>query len=223
MSASSIAARAGSPISRVSRAMLLNPTFRTADRPPFGAYRSVIGLESGMVRYLTRRRYENDTPPQTDTRDPATLVEEAVADVVARAESWLGWDGQPALREGNVWTPHKVLRRVTDHLLDHLAELECRLAQRPTIPDRWHGRMATTDADFARFTEIDLDEATSRLTRLAACYHARLSTVADADLDARPEGGGWTLRQLVHHVAHVNAYADMLAPGHTTAPPDKDA
>ena len=104
-----------------------------------------------------------------------------------------------------------MLRRVADHLLDHLAEIECRLAGRPTIPDRWHGRMVTTDADFARFTEIDLDEATSRLTRLATCYRARLSTVDDAILDAVPAGGGWTLRQVVHHVSHVTAYADMLS------------
>ena len=64
--------------------------------------------------------------------------------------------------------------RRADNLLDHLAELECRLAGLPPLPDRWHGRMVTTDADWARFTEIDLDEATSRLTRLAACYRARL-------------------------------------------------
>jgi hypothetical protein len=171
-----------------------------------------------MVRHLTRQRYDYDAPPHTDMRDPTTLVPVAVADVLARADGWLGWDGRPVLHEGNVWAPHKVLRRVTDHLLDHLAELECRLAKRATVPDQWHGRMATTDADFARFTEIDLDEATSRLTRIAACYQARLSTVADTDLDAVPDDGGWTLRQLLHHVAHVNVYADMLTPDHQ--PPD---
>lgn len=66
----------------------------------------------------------------------------------------------------------------------------------------------------AGFTEIDLDEATGRLTRLAACYRARLSKLTDADLDALPHDRSWTLRQLVHHVAHVNAYADMLIPDH---------
>jgi hypothetical protein len=163
-----------------------------------------------MVRHLTRERSDDGTAPETDDRDPATLVEEAVADVLTRAESWLGWNGGPVARAGNAWTPHKVLRRVADHLLDHLAEIECRLAGRPPVPDRWHGRMATTDADFARFTEIDLDEATSRLTRLAACYRARLSTVDGTALDAVPDGGGWTLRQVVHHVAGIREYADML-------------
>ncbi len=170
-----------------------------------------------MVRHLTRDQFDYDTPPEVDDRDPAPLIEAAVAEVLARAEPWLGWDGRPVLRGGNAWTPHKVLRRVGDHLLDHLAELECRLAGRPTVPDRWHGRMVTTDADYARFTEVDLDEATSRLTRLAACYRARLSTVDDETLDVVPDGGGWTLRQVVHHVSHVTAYVDLFSPSASTA------
>src|SRR5262245_9140104 len=102
---------------------------------------------------------------EDDRDDPAGLVEESVAAGLAAAEAWLGWDGRPVYAEGNAWTPHKVLRRVADHLLDHLAELECRLAGLPTVPDRWHGRRVTTDADFGRFTEVDLEEAASRLTR----------------------------------------------------------
>jgi hypothetical protein len=166
-----------------------------------------------MVRRLTIQNYDYDTPPETDDRDPAGLVEAAVQEVLRTAEAWLAWDGRPVYHGGNAWTPHKALRRVTDHLLDHLAELECRLAGLPTIPDQWHGRMATTDADFGRFTEVDLDEATSRLTRLAACYRARLSTVDSAALDAPATDGSWTLRQVVHHVSHVTAYANAMTGG----------
>jgi hypothetical protein len=165
-----------------------------------------------MVRHLTREQFDYDSPVPTDDRDPAGLVEEAVGSILAAAEDWLGWDGRPVFRAGNAWTPHKVVRRVADHLLDHLTELECRLAGLPTVPDRWHGRMVTTAADLAWFTEVDLDEATSRLTRLAACYRARLSTVDQEDLDAVSESAGWTLRQVVHHVAGITAYARMLAP-----------
>ena len=63
-------------------------------------------------------------------------------------------------------------RRVADHLLDHLAEIDCRLAGLPTLRPLAR-RTVTTDADFARFTETDLDEAASRLSRLSACYRAR--------------------------------------------------
>jgi hypothetical protein len=165
-----------------------------------------------MVRHLTLDAHADAyaQPPATDGRDPAGLVSTAVATVLATAQTWLGWDGRPVYRDGNAWTPHKALRRVADHLLDHLAEIECRMAGHPTVPDRWHGRMVTTDADMARFTEIDLDEATSRLTRLATCYVARLAGLGPAELDAAPDGGGWTLRQVLHHVAEVIYYAEVV-------------
>ncbi len=165
-----------------------------------------------MVRRLTLGAFADKyaAPPPTDDRDVTGLVPAAVAEVLDVAESWLGWDGRPIHRHGNVWTPHKALRRVADHLLDHLAELECRLAGVPSPPDEWHGRMVTTEADFARFTEVDLDEATSRLTRLAVCYRARLAGLDPARLDDRPGDGAWTLREVVHHVANVAYYAHAV-------------
>ncbi|MEV4535665.1 hypothetical protein AB0J82_17740 [Asanoa sp. NPDC049518] len=140
------------------------------------------------------------------------LIPTAVDEVLARAETWLGWDGRPVYRDGNAWTPHKAIRRVSDHLLDHLAEIDCGLAGLPTIPDKWHGRTVTTDADFARFTEVDLDEARSRLTRLAACYRARLGRLDAKALDQEPEDGAWSIRKVVEHVANVTYYARMLDP-----------
>ncbi|HET6213133.1 MAG TPA: hypothetical protein VFE14_09715 [Micromonosporaceae bacterium] len=165
-----------------------------------------------MVRHLTLHEYADAyaEPPHTDDRDPTGLVPAAVAQVLDAAEAWLGWDGRPVYRDGNAWTPHKALRRVADHLLDHLCEIDCRLAGLPTVPDRWHGRMATVDGDFAHVTEIDLDEATSRLTRLAACYQARLSGLGVSVLDARGENGEWTLREVVHHVCGVTYYAESV-------------
>ncbi|MEV0713397.1 DinB family protein [Asanoa sp. NPDC050611] len=138
------------------------------------------------------------------------LIQESVDDVLARAATWLGWDGTPVYRDGNAWTPHKAIRRVADHLLDHLAEIDCRVAGLPTIPDEWHGRTVTTHADFARFTETDLDEARSRLTRLAACYRARLQHIDPQTLDEKPQDGAWSLREVIEHVANVTYYARML-------------
>ena len=165
-----------------------------------------------MVRHLTIDQFSADyaAAPVVDDRELAPLVPAAVADVLAIAETWLGWDGRPVYREGNAWTPLKALRRVADHLLDHLAEIECRLAGQLTLPDRWHGRMVTLEADFARFTEVDLDEATSRLSRLGACYQARISQVDAEALDARPAAEVWTIREIVHHVSEVTMYAEMI-------------
>jgi hypothetical protein len=170
------------------------------------------GTVVGMVRHLTRHQHDDDyaARPALDDRDVATVVPAAVTGVLDLAQTWLGWDGRPVCRDGNSWTPHKALRRVADHLLDHLAEIECRLAGQPALPDQWHGRMVTTDPDFARFTEVDLDEATSRLTRLAACYQARLGGLDGQVLDARPDDATWTVREVAHHVSHVTVYADMV-------------
>jgi hypothetical protein len=162
-----------------------------------------------MVTHLTALE-QDDTRPDIDDRDVATVIPAAITEVLEIAGTWLGWDGRPVFRDGNAWTPHKALRRVADHLLDHLAEIECRLAGEPTLPDQWHGRMVTTDSDFARFTEVDLDEATSRLARLAACYQARLGGLAPQALDARPDEATWTIREVVHHVSNVTYYANTI-------------
>jgi hypothetical protein len=165
-----------------------------------------------MVTHLTLLQSQADPGdrPETDDRDPVSLVPDAVAQVLDVAGTWLGWDGRPVYSDGNAWTPHKALRRVADHLLDHLAEIECRLAGQGTLPDHWHGRMVTQDADFARFTEVDLDEATSRLTRFAACYQARLGSLGQQVLDARPDEDIWTIREVVHHVSNVTFYAERI-------------
>lgn len=169
-------------------------------------------IVTGMVTHLTLHRYEDEyaARPAVDDRDPSILIPAAVAEVLDVAETWLGWDGAPIYRDGNAWTPQKAMRRVADHLLDHLAEIECRLSGQPALPDQWHGRMVTVDSDFARFTEIDLDEATSRLTRLAACYQARLGPLDTHALDTRPGEDVWTIREVVHHVSNITVYAEKV-------------
>jgi hypothetical protein len=103
-----------------------------------------------MVRHLTATQFAADDAalPIVDDRRLGPVVPAAVTEVLEVAESWLEWDGRPVCRDGNAWTPHKALRRVADHMLDHLTEIECRLAGQPSPPDLWHGRKITTDADF---------------------------------------------------------------------------
>ncbi|HKA69094.1 MAG TPA: hypothetical protein VKG85_08260 [Actinomycetes bacterium] len=147
-------------------------------------------------------------PAATDG-NPGLIVSTAVDRSLEIAASWLGWDGRPVHRDENVWTPYKALRRITDHLLDHLAEVEALLAGAPTIPDRWHGRAITLDSDWARFTEPDLDEARSRLTRLGQLYLFRYAAAGPAAWDA-PRGDAWTLRTIAEHVSEVVWYAEQM-------------
>jgi hypothetical protein len=152
---------------------------------------------------------EADDAPTVDERDPATLIPDAVEEILRLAATWLAWDGAPILGDGNAWTPLKALRRVTDHLLDHLAEIEATLAGEPTVPDTWLGRTVTTDSDWARFTESDLNEAANRLRRYAELYRIRLGHLPEAELD-RPRPNAWTIRQIAHHVADVTYYAHQV-------------
>jgi hypothetical protein len=130
------------------------------------------------------------------------------------AATWTRWDGRPVdiPVEGEAprtYTPHKACRRVTDHRIDHLADIEARLAGESTEPDRWHGSTVTTAADLAPFTDDDLDEARSRLRRLALIYETRLRSLTTEELDTGA-GGSRTLRQVAFHVAESAFYADSV-------------
>ena len=150
-----------------------------------------------------------DDVPTVDDRDPATLIPAAVEEILRLAATWLAWDGAPIVGDGNVWTPVKALRRITDHLLDHLAEIEATLAGQPTVPDTWLGRTVTLESDWARFTEGDLNEAANRLRRYAELYRVRLGGMSAAELDL-PRPAAWTVRQIAHHVAGVTYYARQV-------------
>jgi hypothetical protein len=158
--------------------------------------------------------------PAVDQRHPAEVVTAMVQHVLDLAETWSRWDLTPIeiAVEGDgsrFYTPHKAMRRVVDHLLDHLAEMEARLEGRPTEPDRWHASSITTPADLAPFTEQDLEEARSRLRRLALIWDTRLRTLTDEQLDAQT-GEAWTLREIAFHVAESGFYAESV--GDLTTP-----
>jgi hypothetical protein len=162
-------------------------------------------------------------PPKAGTGNPGRLVADSVEACLEIAATWHAWDGRPVARtvdgsaspdpatppKPNTWTPAKALRRITDHLIDHLQQVEALLAGVPSIPDAWHGRFVTLDADWARFTEADYDEACSRLRRLGRWYVLRYQVAGPAAWD-EPRGGEWTLREIAEHVAEVRFYAEQV-------------
>lgn len=121
-----------------------------------------------------------------------------------------GGAGPPLAVDDRVYAPHKAIRRVADHMVDHLAELEARLAGQEPQPDHWHASVTTTPADLAPFTTEDLDEARSRLVRLGRIWADRLGALSDAQLDRSP-GPGWSFRLLAAHVAgSLDYYAGAI-------------
>jgi hypothetical protein len=145
--------------------------------------------------------------------NPAELVLAGVETCLEFAATWHAWDGRPIAGtvdgSPNVWTPAKALRRITDHLIDHLHEVAALLAGAEPMPDHWHGRFVTLDADWARLTEPDFDEARSRLRRLARTYVLMYGMADPAQWDA-PRDPAWTLREIAEHVSHVYEYAEMV-------------
>jgi hypothetical protein len=147
--------------------------------------------------------------PVTDDRDPAGVVAGMISQVLDLAQTWTGWDGTPRPADDRIYTPHKAIRRVTDHLIDHLAEIEARLAGVPTIPDQWHASAVTTSADLALFTTQDLDEARSRLTRMGQIFEVRLRLLSAAELDRR-DADAWSIRQIAFHLEESLYYAEAV-------------
>jgi hypothetical protein len=169
-----------------------------------------LGLAAGILdRAPTAADAPDDDTPVTDDRDPAEAVTAMVDHVLALAGTWTAWDGHPIPADDRVYTPHKAIRRVADHLIDHLAEIEARLAGEDPQPDHWHASAITTASDLAPFTQEDLDEARSRLTRLTRIWTNRLHALTPDQLDHSP-GPGWTFRQLAFHLTGSAYYADAL-------------
>ncbi|HCT77998.1 MAG TPA: hypothetical protein DGG94_19105 [Micromonosporaceae bacterium] len=147
--------------------------------------------------------------PETDDRHPADVVTSMIEQVLKLAETWTAWDGKPLPAGERVYTPHKAIRRVADHLVDHLAEIEASVAEVASVPDHWHASATTTPADLAAFTREDLDEARSRLTRLAQIFDVRLRALTDEQLDLRI-GDAWSPRQIAFHLEGSLFYADSV-------------
>lgn len=142
---------------------------------------------------------------------PGAAVDEAATYCLELAATWLRWDGRPRTSEDGdrVYTPHKAIRRIADHLTDHLAEVEALLAGVDTQPDRWQASEITLEQDWARFTEADLREARERISRLARTFALRLAALDPAEWDA-PRTPSWTLREIAEHLAGIRWYADQV-------------
>lgn len=155
--------------------------------------------------------------PAIDGRDPVHVVTESIDRVLRLCETWTKWDGTPVEVDGRVYAPIKSLRRVSDHLLDHLAELDARLGGADSIPDTWHASFMTSPSDLAPITEEDLNDARNRLQRLKQMWQLRLAGLTDEQLD-HCEGDQWSIREVAFHVAESSYYAEAV--GHLS--PNED-
>lgn len=132
------------------------------------------------------------------TQKPATAGDDArVRDDTPRA---------PAPVRHYTYTPRKVLRRVLDHALDHLNQIDQWLSWQhhgvtPIPTDGWASSIITLPEDRHSLSAADLDAWLWRIDQAARLLVQRAASLSDAELDWQPPDGGWPLRRVLHHVA----------------------
>ncbi len=109
------------------------------------------------------------------------------------------------------YTPRKVLRRVLDHALDHLNQLEQWLLwqQQGNVPiptDGWADSATALEEDWLPLTAADLHAWLWRIDLVVALVAQRAEQLTPQQLDWTPPDEGWSLRQMLHHLASAEIY-----------------
>ena len=109
------------------------------------------------------------------------------------------------------YTPRKILRRVLDHNIDHLNQIEQHLLwQRgnftPTPADGWASSQVTFVDDFVPLREDELKAWLWRIDITVQTTLLRLSTLTEQQLHWSPPDGGWSIFTIVHHLAGSELY-----------------
>lgn len=118
--------------------------------------------------------------------------------------------------ETYTYTPRKPLRRVLDHALDHLNQIDQWQLWRqhgvvPTPTDGWAPSTVTLPEDRLPLTSTDLDTWLWRIDQAVRLLAQRAAGLSVDELDWQPPDGGWPLRRVLHHVARSETlYATSL-------------
>jgi hypothetical protein len=116
-----------------------------------------------------------------------------------------------AVDAAHSYTPRKVLRRVLDHALDHLNQIEQWLTWQeqgvaPTPTDGWATSAQTLEEDRVPLSPAELQSWLWRLDVTIGLLAQRAQALMANQLDWIPAAGGWTLRQMLRHVASAERY-----------------
>jgi hypothetical protein len=109
------------------------------------------------------------------------------------------------------YTPRKILRRVLDHALDHLNQIEQWLAWQqhgtmPTPTDGWASSADTFPEDLQPLSAEELQAWLWRIDLTIGLLARRAGQLSAVQLDWMPPDGGWTLRKALRHVSQTSIY-----------------
>jgi hypothetical protein len=113
--------------------------------------------------------------------------------------------------ETHSYTPRTILRRVLDHALDHLNQIDQWLVWQqqgvvPTPTDGWASSDDTMPEDFQPLSPKELQSWLWRIDLSLAMVAQRAGQLSEQQLDWTPPDGGWTLRYMLRHLAFAGAY-----------------
>jgi len=124
------------------------------------------------------------------------------------------------------YTPRKALRRVLDHALDHLNQIDQWIAWRrdgvvPTPTDGWVPSTVTLPDDRLPLAPSALEAWLWRIDQAARLLRQRAAGLTREELDWQPPGDQWPLRRVLHHVARSELlYAAALDEAPASEDPD---
>lgn len=113
--------------------------------------------------------------------------------------------------ETHNYTPRKILRRILDHALDHLNQIEQWLAWQVdgTVPeptDGWATSEETLAEDLQPLPTADLHAWLWRIDLAIGMVAQRARQLSSEQMDWTPPDGGFSLRQMLHHLARAERY-----------------
>lgn len=112
---------------------------------------------------------------------------------------------------GYSYTPRKILRRILDHTLDHLNQVDQWLVWqnhtiRPMPTDGWADSATTLPDDVLPLEPADLEAWLWRIDLVNHLMAERVAALTQAQLDWAAPDEGWTIRHICHHLAHGEVF-----------------
>jgi hypothetical protein len=164
----------------------------------------VAHLEQAHARGRRHLRRLLDQPTGAEVRSPMTsqLFDRLTQPVDPSRRKKIDYTAV----ESYTYTPRKPLRRVLDHALDHLNQIDQwqrwrRGGMVPTPTDGWVPSTVTLPEDRLSLTATDLDAWLWRIDQAMRLLTQRAAALDPDELDWQPPDGGWPLRRVLHHVA----------------------
>ena len=173
----------------------------TLDPAPIDPAAHLEGTHARGWRHLRRLL---DQPPGAEIRSPMTtqLFDRLTQPADSTKRKRIDYTSV----ESYTYTARKPLRRVLDHALDHLNQIDqWQLWRRdgvvPTPTDGWAPSTVTLPEDRLPLTATDLDAWLWRIDQAMRLLIQRAAALGQDELDWRPPDRGWPLRRVLHHVA----------------------